>query len=55
MKNSGFLLLALLFLFSACHPWDHPADDDTQLTRTVLVYMVAENSLSYGNFLFSSF
>ena len=50
MKNSGFLLLALLFLFSACHPWDHPADDDTQLTRTVLVYMVAENSLSYGNF-----
>lgn len=50
MKNSGFFLLALLFLFSACHPWDHPADDDTQLTRTVLVYMVAENSLSYGNF-----
>lgn len=51
MKNNGFFLLPLLFLFAACHPWDHPVDEeDNLLTRTVLVYMVAENSLSYGNF-----
>lgn len=45
-------LLSLLFILASCHPWDHPSneDDDPRLTRTVLVYMVAENSLSHGNF-----
>jgi len=51
MKNSALFFLSLLFLFTACHPWDHPVEEeDQQLTRTVLVYMVAENSLSYNNF-----
>ena len=46
------LTVCLLLLFTACHPWDDPAneDNDNRLTRTVLVYMVAENSLSSGGF-----
>ena len=51
MKNI-FFCLSLLLLFTACHPWDHPEseDEDNRLTRSVLVYMVAENSLSRGSF-----
>jgi len=49
--QKSFCILLSLLLFAACHPWDHPvSEDDNKLTRTILVYMVAENSLSYGNF-----
>ena len=54
IKASANILLTafLLLLLSACHPWDNPENDDNdnRLTRTILVYMVAENSLSYGGF-----
>ena len=48
-KYLSLLLSVSLLLFASCHPWDHPSDDDV-IRRTVLVYMVAENSLSYGDF-----
>ena len=54
LRAIGYRLLAAILLLplSACHPWDHPVseDDDNRLTRTVLIYMVAENSLSNGSF-----
>jgi hypothetical protein len=49
-RHGMILTLALLsvLILAACCPYE-PVEEET-LKRTVLVYMVAENSLSYGDF-----